>query len=615
MAEPTAATADALNDPSPSGAAPASSARTLPFGLQIDLSRWNALSPRQKMGLYTMMALAVAIMVGSWMWLHQPAYDVLYSQLGDKESGQIIAALQAQNIPYKISDDGKAILLPKEKVAEVRMNLASQGLPTGGLVGFEVMEKQKLGISQFAEQVNFQRALEGELSRTIATLGPLSAARVHLAIPRQTAFLRDDEKPTASVAVTVKPGMYLDHNQVNGIVHLVSQSVPNLLPKNVSIVDQDGNVLSREKPKQEVTMLDEKQRKFIRELEEAAVQRVEDILLPIVGRGNVRARATFDVDFSAIEQVAELYTPNPPPDKAAVRSSQNWEHQSQNNPPAGVPGALTNQPPVPATAPITNPPAPNTPIGTPGDVNVGQITGGTMGSGGTVLYSKGATVNYEVDKTVRHTRGVPGVVRRISVAVVVNQRQQTNAQTGALEPVPMSAEELKSLTDLAREAVGIQAERGDTLSITVAPFVPLEEENTMPLWRDPVFLPFALELAKYLFMAFLILVFWFAIFRPTLKLFMPPPPPPPPPAPTPEELARAAEAAAAAAGTAAAAGEEGSDEEEETGEGEEGEEEAEQPFVRTFEIKLQEARELAKNDPKLVAEIVREWMNGGSEGK
>ena len=606
MADPVAATADLLDDAAAQAAAATSAQRTLPFGLKVDLTKWNALSPRQKMGLYALMAFAVALMVGATLWVNQPEFGTLYNNLGDKESGQIIAALKAQNIPYKLSDNGRSILLPKEKVDEVRMSLAADGLPTGGLVGFEVMEKQKLGISQFAEQVNFQRALEGELSRTIQTLKPLSAARVHLAIPRQTAFLRDDEKPTASVAVVVKPGMYLDANQVNGIVHLVSQSVPNLLPQNVTIVDQDGEVLSREKPKKEATTLDEKQRKYIRELEEAAIKRVEDILLPIFGRGNVRAQATYDVDFSAIEQVAEIYTPNPPPDKAAVRSSQNWEHQTQNNPPAGVPGALTNQPPVAATAPITTPPAPNTPIGPPGDVNAGQITGGLAGAGGNILYSKGATVNYEVDKTVRHTRGAPGVVRRLSVAVVVNQRQKVNAQ-GQSEPVPMSAEELKSLTDLAREAVGIQPDRGDTLSVSVAPFVPEEMETAMPLWRDPAFLPFALELVKYLFLSFLALIFWFAVFRPVLKMFMPPPPPP---EPTPEEIAakeKAEAEAAKAAEEAAAAAAEAEEEEAQ-------QEEEEQAYVRTFEIKLQEARELAKNDPKLVAEIIKEWMSGG-EGK
>ena len=239
-------------------------------------------------------------------------------------------------------------------VHEVRLRLAAEGLPRGGLVGFELMENQKLGLSQFNEQVNFQRALEGELSRTVQAIATVSSARVHLAIPKQTAFLRDEQKPTASVFVNLYPGRVLEPAQVAGVVHLVASSVPQLSPDLVSIVDQSGKLLTQKSDPLRAAGLDPTQLKYVDELEKSYSERINTILLPLVGEGNFRAQVTADVDFDQTEQTAETYKPNPSPEQA-IRSQQTAETQSRDAGAQGVPGALTNQPPVPATAPITNP--------------------------------------------------------------------------------------------------------------------------------------------------------------------------------------------------------------------------------------------------------------------
>ncbi|MBS0309459.1 MAG: flagellar M-ring protein FliF, partial [Proteobacteria bacterium] len=348
-------------------------------------------------------ALIVAVMTGVWMWAQQSDYKVLFSNFSDRDGGAIVASLQQMNVPYKFADGGGAILVPSAQVHEARLKLAAQGLPKGGNVGFELMENQKLGVSQFLEQVNFQRALEGELARSIQSISSVQAARVHLALPKSSVFVRDQQKPTASVLLNLYPGRTLDQQQVSAVVHLVASSVPELPPGNVSVVDQNGNLLSdAHKPGGSNGTLDATQLKYVQEVQQNIARRIESILTPIVGLNNVRAEATADVDFSNSEQAAEIYKPNQAANSGSVRSQQSSESVNGGNVAAGgVPGALSNQPPAPATAPLTIPPAPAVPATAAAAT---AAAGAAAGANGTAMsvgpngtMHKDVTVNYEVD--------------------------------------------------------------------------------------------------------------------------------------------------------------------------------------------------------------------------
>ncbi|MCA1925736.1 MAG: flagellar M-ring protein FliF, partial [Thiobacillus sp.] len=300
-------------------------------------------------------AAVVAAMAGVWMWGQQPDYKVLFSNFSDRDGGAIVAELEKMGIPYKYAEGGGALMVPAENVHDARLKLASQGLPKGGNVGFELMENQRLGSSQFIEQINFQRAMEGELARSIESVSAVQAARVHLAMPKSSVFVTEQKMPTASVLLNLHPGRTLDPQQVSAIVHLVASSVPELSPKNVTLVDQNGNLLS-DAGKPLANGLDPTQMKYIQELQQNVARRIESILTPIVGAGNVRAEATADVDFSRSEQAVESYKPNQTPDAMAIRSQQISESANPGGAAAGVPGALSNQPPAPAAAPVNAPP-------------------------------------------------------------------------------------------------------------------------------------------------------------------------------------------------------------------------------------------------------------------
>jgi flagellar M-ring protein FliF len=537
--------------------------------LPLNLAAFNRMNATQKLAVLAALALAIALLVGGLLWAKEPTYGVVFANLSEKDGGQIVAALEQQNVPYRIAEGGGAILVPSHQVHDVRLRLASQGLPKGGLVGFEVMETQKLGISQFAEQINYQRALEGELARSIQSLAAVKGARVHLAIPKQTAFLRDDQKPTASVLVTLHPGRTLEPAQVSGIVHLVSSSVPQLSPAQVSVIDQNSNLVSAPSNAGKTAGLDPGQIKYVRDIEEAYRQRIEAILGPLVGSANVRAQVTADVDFSETEQVAETYRPNPNPE-TAIRSQQTAE---QGNPGGGaaigVPGALTNQPPVPATAPITSPPV------------AGAANAGGSGGSSALTFSKNATVNYELDKTIKHTRGSSGVVKRLAVAVVLNNKLDPAKGKAA----PLTDTELKQATALAKEAVGFNKDRGDTVNVANVAFAPREQEliPDTPLWKDLWLIATAKDIGKWLLFVFLAWLLWTRAFKPLFEML----------AATAHRVEVEQEAAAGAAAAAA----------ESRGGASQG---------RSYESKLQQARDLAKQDPKMVAGVIKEWVGGES---
>lgn len=534
----------------------------VPFSLDVI----NRLSGRQKAGALLAVAFAIALLVGAWLWTREPGYSVLFSNLSEKDGGQIITALQQQNVPYKFSEGGGAILVPGTQVHDVRLRLASQGLPKGGQVGFELMENLKLGSTQFAEQIAYQRGLEGELSRTIQSLAAIRGARIHLAIPKQTSFLRDEQRPSASVLVSLHPGRVLEAAQVAGIVHLVSSSVPQLAPTDVSIVDQDGNLLSQQGDAQKNAGLDPSQIKFVREMEASYVRRIEALLTPIVGTNNVRAQVAADVDFSQVEQVAESFTPNGAPPNA-IRSQQTSESSNTTANAVGVPGALTNQPPVPATAPITTAAPPGTATA-------------TIGLNAPVNFNKNATINYEVDKTVRHTKGAPGTVRRLSVGVVVNHKKGPEKNGVPGKPIPLTEAEIRQVTALAREAVGFSQERGDSLNVASVAFAATEKEviPETPLWKNPELLAIARDAVKYLAFALVAYLLWTKVFKALFEMFAS--------AAKRIEAQEAAEAERAAVAAAHAHG------------------------GPPYDVKLQQARDMARQDPKVVANVIKEWVGG-----
>ena len=268
-------------------------------------------------------AAVIAVMVVFWLWSQQPDYRVLFANYSDKDGGAIVAELEKMNVPYKFSDSGTAILVPAAQVHQARLKLAADGLPKGGNVGFELLENQKFGVSQFVEQVNFQRALEGELERSVQSISAVEGAKIHLAIPKATVFVRDQQKPTASVLLNLRAGRNLDPQQVAAVVHLVASSVPDLPIANVTVVDQNGSLLSDISKKEGANNLDATQIKYIDDMQQSIVKRVESIIAPIVGAKNVRAESSVEIDFSTIEQAAETYKPNQKPEDTAIRSMQN----------------------------------------------------------------------------------------------------------------------------------------------------------------------------------------------------------------------------------------------------------------------------------------------------
>lgn len=463
------------------------------------------------------------------MWANSPDYRVMYSNISDADGGTIIDELQKRNIPYKLSDSGHSILVPSDKVNTLRLQLAEKGLPNSGNVGFELMDNQSFGVSQFAEQINFQRGLEGELIRSIESLGPVAKARVHLVMPKNSVFARDRENASASVVVTLQSGRELGAGQVEAIKYMISSSVPHLPAEAVTVVDQSGRLLS--KPGRAGQELDGTQLTYAQEVETSYQRRIETILAPILGANNVKAQVVAQLDFASREQTAERYSPNQPPNEAAVRSQQITESYSGDADMAkGVPGALTNSPP--------NAPAITTPTGgSKGDkkapaknakdakgakaadkadaaekdeLNVQQVAG----KQGTVNRDK--TINYEVDRNIEHTKQNTGGLLRLSAAVVVNYK--TIEEDGKPKQVALSDAEMDNINRLVRQAMGFSGERGDEVAVINSQFsVDKEVIEEMAWWKTPEFFSLISLGLRYLLVAFAGLIAWFALLRPLLR--------------------------------------------------------------------------------------------------
>jgi flagellar M-ring protein FliF len=536
------------------------------------VQRLNGLPMRSKLTMGAgLLALAGAVLAIT-LWSSQGDYRPLFSGLSDKDGGAVIGQLSALQVPYK-HEAGGTILVPASQVYELRMKLAAAGLPKGGngnAVGFELMDKSSIGQTQFNERLNFQRALEGELTRTITAMSDVADARVHLAIPQQNGFFREQQKPSASVMLTLRGGRTLDRAQIAGIVHLVSSSVPELHPKAVSVLDQTGALISQTGA-DVATGLDSQQLQYKQQVEAGFNKRIHDLLEPVVGRDNLRATVTADVDFSQTEATAEEYRPNQGPNaQAAVRSSQTNESSNANAAlPTGVPGAATNQPPVPATAPVNGASAPL------------QAAQGAAGNGNS---RREQVTNYEVDKTVRVTRGAVGNVKRLNAAIVVNHRSVTDAK-GKTTQQPVPAEEVARLTDLVKEAMGFNSERGDSVKVISAPFVVDKTEPAdVPLWKQPWLLDIARSAIVPMAFVAIALIAVFGMIRPAIRAAAP--------APLADEKAETVDEVV---------------DDTELLPGAAGMPRLEAPLHNE---KLDRARSLARDNPVAVANIVRDWMAG-----
>jgi flagellar M-ring protein FliF len=526
------------------------------------------------------LAALAAILAVALMSSQREDYKVLFANLSDKDGGAVVAQLSQMNVPYKFTEGGTALLVPAAQVHDLRLKLAQAGLPKGGTVGFELMDNARFGTTQFQERLNFQRGLEGELVRSITALSAVEAARVHLALPAQNGFFREQQKPSASVLLTLRAGRSLDRAQIAGIVHLVSSSVPELNPKAVSVLDQTGALISGPGEDGAGNSLDAQQLQYVRQIETAYTQRVMDILEPVVGRDNLRAQVSVDVDFTQSESTSEQFRPNQGNEPAAVRSAQMVEQSNGGTPqPTGVPGAATNQPPTPATAPIN------------GQAQPLQAAQSGANGGGS---KRESVTNYEVDKTVKVTRAATGTIRRLSAAVVVNHRSGTDAK-GKPQALPLSQEELDKLTALVQESLGYSKDRGDTVKVVNAPFrVEKPVEDTTPLWKQPEVQDMVRTLALPLGLALLALIVVFGAVRPAIKAAAPEPPAEKVDAVVDDANAlpgadgeAAGELAAAAAAHALPAPD---------------------PANDPLNLKLEEARRLAKENPAAVANIMRGWL-------
>lgn len=526
-----------------------------------------------KLFLLAGIAAVIAVMVVFWLWSQQPDYRVLFSNFSDKDGGAIVAALDKMNVPYKLSDSGTAILVPAAQVHQARLKLASEGLPKGGNIGFELLEKQKFGVSQFVEQVNFQRGLEGELERSIQAIDSVESAIIHLAIPKQSVFVRDQQKPTASVLLNVLPGRHLDANQVSAVVHLVASSVPNLPTANVTVVDQNGNLLSDTAKKPGAKNLDPAQLKYVDEMQQNIARRVESIIVPIVGAGNVRAEASVEVDFSTTEQAAEIYKPNQNTTDVAVRSMQSNESQVVDGAGAtGVPGALSNQPPEDATAPITT--------------EEGEATT-AVAAATPVKSQKNTTTNFEVDKTVRYVQQPMGGVKRINVAVVVNNMPVVDAE-GKTTYRPLTDAEKQQINDLARQAMGFNEARGDALAVVNSAFAQatVEPLPEVPVWQNAATIEYVKDALRFIVGIVAMFLLYKKVLKPMFNKLT-----------EPLAIANSRQQALPTLNS---------------GNGEVVMEESPQ-IISRYNQSLDSARQIAAENPRMVASVVSGWTSGASK--
>ncbi|MEQ8234207.1 MAG: flagellar basal-body MS-ring/collar protein FliF, partial [Gammaproteobacteria bacterium] len=533
------------------------------------------------------------------LWARDPEYAVLYSDLSERDVSQVVDTLQANAIPYRMDPRGGAILVVADKVHDARLKLAAAGLPRSAGIGFEMLEQDPgFGTSQFREQARYQHAIEGELSRSISHINNVRAARVHLALPKQSAFSRSRREPTASVIVDLYNGRRLEPHQVGAIVHMVSASVPSMSPDHVTVIDQQGNLLTDGHGNNGELAVTAKRFEYTRRLEESYIERIEAILMPLVGADGVRAQVTADIDFTATEQTRESFNPDLP----AVRS-ENLVEEERNGAGGngGIPGALSNEPPAAATAPETLADA---------DAAAGEATASATAAGNRRSQT---TRNYELDRTISHTRPAVGTVRRLSVAVVVRNpapppaaaaTDEAAAEDGASEDAPapaagFDAEQLARLETLVKEAIGFDAARGDSVSVTPADFLappapePLPEP---PLWEQPWVWSVGKQVLGGLFALFVL----FGVIRPTVKNLMTKP------------LSVAGTGAGAAEGEMLPAGQQGAGQGGAMAALPGGQQAPSLPLLASSDIdpNIDNVKQFVSQDPKIAAQVLKGWVAG-----
>ncbi len=551
------------------------------------------LSTVRQLGLMLGLALSVAIGMAVVLWSQTPSYDLLFSNIAEQDSAEIIDALDKLGVDYQVDTGSGAIMVPSGDVRELKLKLAAQGLPRSSSTGYELLDKEtSFGTSKSVEKMRFQRALEGEIARTIMTIQNVKSARVLLALPKQSVFVRKQKKPSASVIVNLYRGRMLEKEQIEAIVHLVASSVPMLESTQVTVVDQKGRLLSSQDSSAEV-YLTSKQFEYKKNIEEHLMERIRNILTPLVGSDGFRTQISADVDFTVTERTQEMFNPDLP----ALRSEQTLEEQNSLSAVQGVPGALSNQPPPAGVAPeVAGGAAPTAPAGTPS-------------SSSPTSASKSATRNYELDKTITHTRLATGDLRRLSVAVVVDNKIIGEGENRARQPY--SREDINQMTALVKQAVGFDNARGDQVTVTNVAFRAEDEPEPLPelpLWEQSWFndaVKQAIAVAVVLFLVF-------GVLRPTLrglvarqedKALV-------------EELAKVREEAEAMGGVvkfdergkpvAVPVGPSGTPDQVALAGGAEDLLLLDAP--QSYEKRLEYVRKLIDEDPKLVSQVLKEWL-------
>ncbi|MBT0722889.1 flagellar M-ring protein FliF [Rosenbergiella sp. S61] len=476
---------------------------TLPTTLWSRVQQYIAtLRDQQKVVFIVAAAFSIAVVAALTLWARSPDYRTLYGSLSEAEGGNIVSVLTKMNVPYQLEPHTGAILVPSQQVRELRLRLASQGLPKSSTTGFELLDEEKFGLSQFNEQVNFQRALAGELSRTIETLDPVVTARVHLAIPRPSVFVREKQPPTAAVTLKLQPGRVLDSSQINAIVHLIASSVAGMSADNVTVVDQAGELLSGAgvaAQTQNTTQL-----KYTQRVEKTVQQRIEQLLRPILGQHNVRAQVTAEINFDRQEQTDERYQPNNDSAKQSIRSAQRSQSELNQQQAEGVPGALSNQPTPPTQANIEG-----------GKKTTTQGETASTVKKTPLQMNNESTINYELDKTTRHTQLSTGGVKRLSVAVVVNYQQDKEGKDEAL-----SAQQMSQITSLVKQAMGYTEARGDSVNVVNTPFTAHEfADDALPWWQQSQWISLATQALRWLVVIIIATVLYRKIVSPAFSQF------------------------------------------------------------------------------------------------
>ena len=532
----------------------------------------------RQIGVMIGLAAGIALVTAVALWSLQPNYGVLYGNLSNKDVSQAMDFLQQQGIKYKLDDSTGALLVPADKVREVRLKLAAAGLPHSGAIGLDMLQqKQEFGTSQFIEVARYQRALEVELARSIATLNNVQSAQVHLALPKQSVFIRDQQHPSASVLVSLYPGRTIDGGQVAAITHLIAASIPNLDPSRVTVVDQMGHLLTG-KNQSPQDAANQSQFDYTRKLENAYIARIENILSPIAGDNGVRAQVNADLDFTSTEQTQEIYNPDLP----ALRSEQVYDEKSVGAGAQGIPGALSNTPPLKATVPQTTASQTNA---------AGSAATGTTGAGGRANATAATSVqngrsvtretkNYELDRTISHSKLATGRIKRLSIAVVVDDKEVMS--NGKMTSQPRTQAELARITALVKDAVGFDAQRGDTLNVSNEAFTQPQAVPPLPpvpVWKQPWVFSAAKIGAGVLAIALLLL----GVLRPLLRYLA---------AVSPAPVAAGAESMAEDRITLGSAQQPG----------------LMLPQHNTYENNLGMIRDMARQDPKHVAQVIKTWV-------